>query len=48
MDPSYVPCKNYLIGRKHRERFPKQSKNRAKELGGMIHLDLVGPIMEDS
>lgn len=37
-------CKDYLVGRQHQERFPKNSLHCIEKILYLIHFDLVGPM----
>jgi hypothetical protein len=37
-------CEGCLVGKQHRESFPKESMSRAKQPLELIHSDICGPI----
>ena len=39
----HMPCNGCILGKMHRLPFPK-GRNRAKEVGGLIHSDVCGPM----
>ena len=41
-------CKGCLIGKQHRESFPKQSQWRASHRLQLIHADICGPVTPES
>ena len=41
--PSQV-CEECVVGKQHRSQFPKSKSWRAKEVSGLVHSDICGPI----
>ncbi|KAJ0172339.1 hypothetical protein K1T71_012312 [Dendrolimus kikuchii] len=45
---SYQPCESCVLGKQCRLPFPKKSKRRSKEILGLVHTDLCGPMPQAS